>query len=329
MYNVVLAVLLFVAVWLVAGCFVRRFARNTDLEARNSSVWKRYGNAGRSLADLQKSFATREYPIFTTDYDVEVRASDLWMELGVSKEARQVPSQEDFEFLGELSKALIALAKAETLVTILIDHSGSMRGEQARAVASAVVALGTELDKAQTDFEILGFTTRSWHGGQARKKWISEGRLKMPGRLCELLHIVYKSYDQRFAEVKHDLNLLNNDGLLRENIDGEAILWANSRFQASGLKRWVCIVICDGAPVDDSTLSSNKINVSCSLLEDHLIKTVSAISAQPSCVIAGLGVKYDVPRFYSVSESAEGNEAILRKLALIILRAVEASNFKT
>jgi cobaltochelatase CobT len=336
MLGIFLITALIVAVWFVAVRLAWRSVPEPKLKVRNPADWKRYGSSGRSLADVQKQFATTDYPIFTTEFDVEVNASDLWTEIGTPKESIEGTWRDahakrrgsDLGYLNETTKSLLKARKAGTLLTLLIDHSGSMRGEQAVEVASAVGVMGEVLASAGIEFEVLGFTTRSWKGGEARKKWRATGEAPMPGRLCDLLHIVYKSSGQAFEDVKSDLLLLHKSGLLRENIDGEAILWAKHRFDSSGFKRWVCIVISDGAPVDDSTLSSNMINDTCTLLDDHICKTISCVVEQPSCTIAGLGVKHDVTRYYALSEKTKKDDAILEKLASITLQAIKTGKAK-
>ncbi|PVX31468.1 cobaltochelatase subunit CobT [Sphingomonas pokkalii] len=183
----------------------------------------------------------------------------------------------------------------DTVVTLLIDNSGSMRGRPISIAAISADILARTLERVGVKTEILGFTTRAWKGGQAREKWLGEGRIAQPGRLNDLRHIIYKQADEPWRRAKKSLGLMMREGLLKENIDGEALLWAHSRLIARPEDRKILMVISDGAPVDDSTLSVN----SGSYLERHLRQVISWIEARSPVELAAIGIGHDVTRYYS------------------------------
>jgi cobaltochelatase CobT len=295
---------------------------------------KSFGHTGTSLADLHKAHVTQDYKIFTTEYDVELRAHSLWNELGIARESMNSSWREAhlrrtkrnvrcdaYEFRDDSKQ------KAQDfLVTVLIDQSGSTRGKVALEFASSVGVLCENLQEAGCFFEVLGFTTRSWQGGMAREKWRQAGAPPMPGRLCDLLHIVYKSISDNFDECKSDLLLSADTTWLRENVDGEAILWAKSRFDQSGLKNWICVVVSDGAPVDDSTLDANRIGDKYPILHDHLKSVVASISAEDNCTIASLGVGYDPATYYGLSRHVTKLEDILDELCSLTKDAISKAS---
>ena len=182
----------------------------------------------------------------------------------------------------------------DTIVTLLIDSSGSMRGRPITIAALCADILSRTLERCSVKVEILGFTTKNWKGGQSREDWSKEGKIKNPGRLNDLRHIVYKSADTHWRQAKRNLGLMLKEGLLKENIDGEAILWAYNRLTKRKEERKILMVISDGAPVDDSTLSVN----SGDFLEKHLKKTVAFIENKTNIEILAIGIGHDVSRYY-------------------------------
>lgn len=182
----------------------------------------------------------------------------------------------------------------DTVVTLLIDNSGSMRGRPISVAAMSADILARTLERCGVKVEILGFTTRAWKGGQARERWVSDGRPKTPGRLNDLRHIIYKSADQPWRRVRRNLGLMLREGLLKENIDGEALLWAHNRLLARAEQRRVLMVISDGAPVDDATLSANPGNY----LERHLRDVITWIEARSPVELSAIGIGHDVTRYY-------------------------------
>ncbi len=183
----------------------------------------------------------------------------------------------------------------DTVVTLLIDNSGSMRGRPITIAAICADILSRTLERCSVKVEILGFTTKNWKGGQSREKWNRENKPKTPGRLNDLRHIIYKGGDNHWRQAKNNLGLMLKEGLLKENIDGEAITWAYNRLKKRKEERKILMVISDGAPVDDSTLSVN----SGDFLEKHLKKTVKFIEEKTEIEILAIGIGHDVSRYYN------------------------------
>jgi cobaltochelatase CobT len=182
----------------------------------------------------------------------------------------------------------------DTIVTLLIDNSGSMRGRPISIAAISADVLARTLERCGVKTEILGFTTRAWKGGQSREAWLAGGKPQHPGRLNDLRHIVYKKADEPWRRARRNLGLMMREGLLKENIDGEALLWAHTRLLARPEDRRILMVISDGAPVDDSTLSVN----SAGYLEQHLRKVIDWIERQSPVQLVAIGIGHDVTRYY-------------------------------
>ena len=183
----------------------------------------------------------------------------------------------------------------DTLVTILIDNSGSMRGKPITVAAICADILSRTLEKCSVKVEILGFTTKHWKGGSSRENWTTNGKPKNPGRLNDLRHIIYKSADVPWRQIKNNMGLMLKEGLLKENIDGEALRWAFNKMNKRREERKILMVISDGAPVDDSTLSSN----SSDYLENDLKNTVNSIENFSSVELVAIGIGHDVTRYYN------------------------------
>jgi cobaltochelatase CobT len=182
----------------------------------------------------------------------------------------------------------------DTVVTLLLDNSGSMRGRPISVAAMSADILARTLERCSVSVEILGFTTRAWKGGQCREKWLAEGKPANPGRLNDLRHIIYKSADEPWRRARKNLGLMLREGLLKENIDGEALLWAHSRLLARPEDRRILMVISDGAPVDDSTLSVNPGNY----LDRHLRQAIQWIETRSPVDLVAIGIGHDVTRYY-------------------------------
>ena len=182
----------------------------------------------------------------------------------------------------------------DTVVTLLIDNSGSMRGRPISIAAICADVLARTLERCQVKVEILGFTTRAWKGGQSRERWLASGRGQIPGRLNDLRHIIYKSADAPWRRVRPNLGLMMKEGLLKENIDGEALEWAHRRMSARPEARKILMVISDGAPVDDSTLSVNPANY----LEKHLRDVIEMVEKRRVVELLAIGIGHDVTRYY-------------------------------
>ena len=182
----------------------------------------------------------------------------------------------------------------DTIVSLLIDNSGSMRGRPISIAAISADILARTLERCGVKVEVLGFTTRAWKGGQSREAWLSQGRPPNPGRLNDLRHIVYKGADEPWRRARKNLGLMMREGLLKENIDGEALLWAHNRLIARPEERRILMVISDGAPVDDSTLSVN----SGTYLERHLRQVIGWIETRSPVELVAIGIGHDVTRYY-------------------------------
>ncbi|MEM7295864.1 MAG: cobaltochelatase subunit CobT [Pseudomonadota bacterium] len=182
----------------------------------------------------------------------------------------------------------------DTVVTLLLDNSGSMRGRPISIAAICADVLARTLERCSVKVEILGFTTRAWKGGQCREEWLGQGRPQTPGRLNDLRHIVYKSADAPWRRTRPNLGLMMKEGLLKENIDGEALEWAHRRMCGRPEARKVLMVISDGAPVDDSTLSVNPANY----LEKHLRDVIAMVEKRRAVELIAIGIGHDVTRYY-------------------------------
>ena len=182
----------------------------------------------------------------------------------------------------------------DTVVTLLLDNSGSMRGRPISIAAICADVLARTLERCNVKVEILGFTTRAWKGGRSREEWLQNGSPKMPGRLNDLRHIIYKSASATWRRTRQNLGLMMKEGLLKENIDGEALEWAQRRIMARPEQRKILMVISDGAPVDDSTISVN----SPPFLENHLRRVISMIEKKKPVELLAIGIGHDVTRYY-------------------------------
>ena len=182
----------------------------------------------------------------------------------------------------------------DTVVSLLIDNSGSMRGRPIVVAAMSADILARTLERCGVKVEILGFTTRAWKGGQSRERWLAQGKRPNAGRLNDLRHIIYKSADQPWRRARRSLGIMLREGLLKENIDGESLLWAHQRLVGRAEQRRILIVISDGAPVDDSTLSVNPSNY----LERHLRQVIEHIEHHSPVELLAIGIGHDVTRYY-------------------------------
>ncbi|NHO32995.1 cobaltochelatase subunit CobT [Acetobacter fallax] len=203
----------------------------------------------------------------------------------------------------------------DTVVTLLIDNSGSMRGRPISVAAMCGDILARTLERCGVKVEILGFTTRAWKGGQSREKWTAAGKPPNPGRLNDLRHIIYKAADTPLRRARRNLGLMLREGLLKENIDGEALLWASRRLRSRPEQRRILMVISDGAPVDDSTLSVNP----GSYLEDHLREVIASIESRGEIELIAIGIGHDVTRYYrravTITDAEELGGTMMKKLS--------------
>ncbi|MFA7276110.1 MAG: cobaltochelatase subunit CobT [Pseudobdellovibrionaceae bacterium] len=203
----------------------------------------------------------------------------------------------------------------DTTVTLLLDNSGSMRGRPITIAAMCADILARTLERCGVKVEILGFTTRTWKGGRARDLWIGNGRPDQPGRLNELRHIIYKSADSPYRRTRKNLGLMLKEGLLKENIDGEALVWAYNRIAARNEERKLLLIISDGAPVDDSTLSVNPTNI----LEHDLHQVIAWIEMIGKVNLSAIGIGHDVTRYYeraiTIADATALGEALIDNLS--------------
>ena len=262
------------------------------------------------------------YAIYTKQYDVEASALDLetvlvttsldqqkgWLEgsdfrwIEAEKSASAIFDNQHIS-RQNLTSELLALEKASefsnTAVVIMVDQSGSMKGHVIEEVAATTRSLAECLINVGINVELLGYSTAGWHGGFARRDWINAGRPSRPGRLCSLLHIIYKKADEPLLNTQSWRMMLNPD-LLRENVDGEALLWGWQRLRDRPEDRKILLIVSDGAPVDDATLTGN----GPSYLWRHVTKVINDLENDTNVELAAIGVGYKVDEFYNHSVNA-------------------------
>ncbi len=213
----------------------------------------------------------------------------------------------------------------DTVVTLLLDNSGSMRGRPIMVAACCADILARTLERCSVKVEILGFTTKAWKGGQSREQWLAAGKPANPGRLNDLRHIIYKTADAPMRRAKRSLALMMREGLLKENIDGEALAWAHNRLLARPEQRRILMMISDGAPVDDSTLSVNSGNY----LEQHLRQVIEEIETRSPVELIAIGIGHDVTRYYrravTITDATELAGAMTDKLVELFEEKAEAA----
>jgi cobaltochelatase CobT len=277
------------------------------------------------------------YRVFTREFDLTLQADKLDEMLGpldarfqaemaaaqtafrtATQDWRTRFGQEALAVKTRIKDALGAVAGSDTAVTLLVDHSGSMRKEGIAVAAAATQIAYTFLLDLGASVEIAGFTTRSWKGGRSREQWLSTGSPPNPGRLCDLLHIVYCDAADRRPP---DLTRMLRPDVLKENIDGEAIEWAAARLQARSEPNKILIVLSDGAPVDDSTLASNHPRI----LDRHLREVIGQLQKVRDLKIGAVGLGYDVSRYYPTSRTVNAPEEPGRALIDLIEQLMTAS----
>ena len=213
----------------------------------------------------------------------------------------------------------------DTVVTLLLDNSGSMRGRPITLAAISADILARTLERCGVKTEILGFTTRAWKGGLSRDEWVKTGKMPLPGRLNDLRHIIYKAADEPWRHARKNLGLMLREGLLKENIDGEALLWAHARLLARTEQRRILMVISDGAPVDDSTLSVNPGNY----LEQHLRAVIDWIETKSDVELTAIGIGHDVTRYYrravTIADTEQLGSVMMEQLAGLFDQAIPQS----
>jgi cobaltochelatase CobT len=202
----------------------------------------------------------------------------------------------------------------DTVVTLLIDNSGSMRGRSISLAAICTDIIGSTLERCQIKTEVLGFTTKHWKGGDSKQLWISNGSYSSPGRLNDIRHIIYKSADNSWRRSRKYFGAMLREGLLKENVDGEALAWSHDRLLKRPEERKILIVISDGAPVDDSTLSSNRED----FLDNHLREIIRKIEKDSPIELQAIGIGHDVTKYYknalTINRAEELGEVLLDEL---------------
>jgi len=233
-----------------------------------------------------------EYKVYTSQFDETIRAQDLISEKELDTLNNYMAQANPLADTPQ-GTTKFANTRQNASVTLLLDNSGSLRGQGILDVINFTSLAGQFFDHAGTPFEILGFTTKEWKGGQSRKKWLEAGRTQSPGRLNDLRHIIYKSFDDDWPDARRNLAIMHKKGLLKENIDGEALQWANQRSTEHGAARRIVIHVSDGAPIDDSTLSCNNSDI----LADHF-NLVSLEIAQSAAELYNIGINYKVKKHH-------------------------------
>lgn len=265
---------------------------------------RRISRASRLEQPASKWTEVHPYSAYTKEFDEVIRPTEITDIEEISKLQstlnRIVRSKikENKHIVSELKNVIQGSQKQS--LTVLLDNSGSMRGEPAATAISWTSIVADLMSGSEVELEVLGFTTRAWKGGLSRELWLGRGKPEYPGRLNDLRHLIYKSYDETYIESLPNFGLMMREGLLKENIDGESILWAKSRIEKRILPKKSILVMSDGAPVDDSTLSVNEPGI----LDRHLKQVVSEINSDGRVRLWGVGLGHDVSRYYGeMSES--------------------------
>jgi cobaltochelatase CobT len=251
------------------------------------------------------------YRVFTTNFDVEMRGERLLEVIGRRESSsfgdcvsqferamaqwRAVGERAAIEFVNRVKAGSGGPHLGNTIACLLIDHSGSMRGQPSILAASLACIVADCWHELGIGYEILGFTTRSWKGGRPRRLWMLTGQPVNPGRLCELLHIVYRSADDTCSGAPESIRSLMREALLKENVDGEAVMWAAERLRKRPERRKLLVVVSDGAPVDDATLAANGPDI----LDRHLKEVIAALRFASDIRLGAIGLGHDVSRYYT------------------------------
>lgn len=304
-------------------------APKPDRDAIQSSVVhaaadQEVGNPSRTKVDNPSAEYSTDvsYWVYTSEFDEVIAASEL---AGDSNETIHLQTDLAGEIASLKRRHLIFFQsiqittnQRDTAVTLLLDNSGSLRSYKIRPMAAWTAILSEWFEIAGIKYEVLGYTTRSWKGGQSREKWMENGKPPNPGRLCDLRHIVYKSFDDPGSNIATNCAIMMREALLKENIDGEALLWAKERLEKQSAKQKILFVLSDGAPLDDCTSSYNPRD----FLARHLAAVAISIEKAKKIELRAVGLDYDNP-FYSVS-----NEVDTSKLGVPILEYVFDANYR-
>jgi cobaltochelatase CobT len=285
----------------------------------------------------QRQHASGEYKIYTTKYDVVCSGADLTRSISPSQRLhwdeacahydnevepyRIAAAIDGAKYLDDLSKEE-RFQPAQTAVTVLVDHSGSIKGQRAVIAILAVEVIADLLSRSGVAFEILGFTTQSWRGGRSRQDWIAAGRPPNPGRLADTLHIVYRKASDTAPGVSYAVRHLLRSDLLKENIDGEAVFWAGQRLMELDRPNNLLLTISDGAPVDDSTLAANHPLI----LWDHLKSVIVDLRQTPGFRVAGIGIDHDPKGLYPAHIRIDRLDALADKLLPFVISELAPRN---
>ncbi len=277
-----------------------------------------------SVLDAPEAFG---YSVFTREFDDEVAAETLVPSSELEqlqvllhahlKEAGHEPADTTVKFAP-------LIKQPDTQITLLLDNSGSMRGRPILLLAGLLHRLVPLLEATGARVEVLGFTTSSWKGGRSREKWFVEGKSRNPGRLCDLRHIVYRGAEVPWSDSGQFMAVMLKEGILKENVDGEAIVWAYRRLMAQSASRRILVVISDGAPVDDSSLATNEPD----FLERHLKHVVRDIERRGRLELRAIGIGYPVERYYTQSRKLDRSITTsdqVRDLAAFIISPPETT----
>ncbi|WP_051949358.1 TIR domain-containing protein [Methylosinus sp. PW1] len=285
----------------------------------------------KASASALKRAQKQPYYVYTTKFDEVISPRQLMSSdesLRLHKTLLKTIRAQSLEFADAIESGAAEIAdvanKQEVSISILIDNSGSLRGKMIEDVAAWTSIASSIMSSAGVSNEILGFTTKAWKGGQSREMWISDGRPALPGRLNDLRHIVYKSFDETFQEADINFSAMIREGLIKENIDGEALLWAYSRLQRRHAERKILVALSDGAPVDDSTVSVNP----AAFLNAHLQSSAAWIRSLGEVELYGVGIGHNVDAYYGASSPTLDDRQIgpdlLTLLSLILRRDIPA-----
>lgn len=282
-------------------------------------------------ASALKRVQKQPYYVYTTKFDEEISPRQLMSSdesLGLHQALLKIIREQTVQFEDAIENETTQIADfvndQDISLSILIDNSGSMRGDKIQNVAAWTSIASSIMSGAGISNEILGFTTKAWKGGQSRQMWLDDKKPENPGRLNDLRHIIYKSFDETFQEADINFSLMIKDGLLKENIDGEALLWAYSRLQRRHAERKILVVLSDGAPVDDSTLMVNNGY----FLRDHLQSSAFWIKSRGEIELYGVGIGHKVDAYYGQScptlDDKQVGPDLLNLLSLILKRDTQA-----
>lgn len=271
------------------------------------------------------SLFSHRYYVYTKQFDEVVLANNLAEVDEIFTLNRMVLQTSDSleekneEKLTILKKDLLSSINQDCVIEILIDNSGSLRGQPIHAMAAWLQVILPIIEFAGIKTEISGFTTRAWKGGRARELWLQNGRPKSPGRLNDLRYIIYKSFDENFRDAAANISISTKEGILKENIDGEALIWASDRLKSRHEGKKILLILSDGAPVDDSTLAENAHG----FLWNHAARVASYLKESSECIVRAIGIDYDVKSIYGPNSESATHEDVGIKILQTLIEAIK------